>query len=221
METMGVLLLAVIAYFLWKIYNQREQEKNEVKTKEYFDKKERQEKDRQEKYPHLVGKIEESWLRLFADQAERGAPLLKMAWMLMLQGSVKIDLSEGSMKWDSLWDTSEELLEHLEKYHEGSTTAHEIALCTYWQIAAEAIEKLIEESPTKEMRSGRSSYTSEIEGEKLEVAPFTDIDKIAALFPKKANHPHKEISFFDERGSFPRKSKGSPMIKDKLKSLGL
>jgi hypothetical protein len=41
------------------------------------------------------------------------------------------------------------------------------------------------------------------------------------LFPKKANHPDKEISFFDEKGLFPRKSRGSIYIKEKLKTLGL
>lgn len=200
--------MAVIAYFLWKIYNQREQEKNEVKTKEYFDKKEWQEKECQKNYPHLVGNIEKSWLRVFADQAERGTPLLKEAWLLMIGPSTKMDLSEGSMKWDELWELSEELLEHLEKYHEGSTIEHEIAIVTYWQIAAEAADELIKENP-------------EIEGSKMEVEPYTNLSKIVSFFPKKDKHPAKEISFVDEKGSFPRKSKGSPIIQEKLKSLGL
>ena len=30
METIGIILLVVIAYFLWKIYNQREEEKRQI-----------------------------------------------------------------------------------------------------------------------------------------------------------------------------------------------
>ncbi len=79
--------------------------------------------------------------------------------------------------------------------------------------------KLIEESPNKEMRAGRA--TSPIEGENLEVAPYTNINKIVLLFPQKANHPDKEISLLDEKGVFPRESKGSAHIHEKMKALGL
>ncbi len=98
------------------------------------------------------------------------------------------------MKYDSLWNATKELLEHLEKFHEGSITEHEIALTTYWQLAATEMGKLIEENPnTGSLSSGR--HTSAVAGEKLEVAPFTDIEKITSLFPKKVNHPSHEISF--------------------------
>lgn len=205
METIGIILLALIAYFLWKIYNQREEDKSETRTKEYDE--ERESKLR-EKYPHLVGKLEGNWLEVFAHHAENNLPLLKLAFLLYLGESTKIDFSEGARKWDTLWDLSEELLEHLEKYHEGFIVEHEIAICAYWQIAAEAVGELVKENP-------------KIEGSKLEVEPFTNITKTASLFPKKDNHPDKEISFFDEKGLFPRKSNGSPIIKNKLKSLGL
>ncbi len=208
MESIGIILLAVIAYFLWKIYNQREEEKNEVRAKAYTEKKESEEKELREKYPHLAGKLEDNWLEVFASHHERGIPLLKLAFTLYLQESTKIDFSEGSLKWDTFWDLSEELLEHLEKYHEGSTIEHEIAIATYWQIAAEAVGKLTEKN-------------SVIEGSKLEVEPYTGITKIVSLFPKKAKHPAKEISFLDKKGSFPRESKGSSMIKDRLRDLGL
>ncbi|MBU1146573.1 hypothetical protein KKD80_03445 [Patescibacteria group bacterium] len=206
--TIGVILLAVIAYFLWKIYHQREEEKREDTVKAYNEEKELKKKEFAEKYPHLVGKLEGNWLQVFAHNAENGVPLLKLSFMLMLQESTKIDYSEGSMKWDTLWDCTEELLEHLEKFHEGSIVEHEIAVTAYWQVAAEAVGELVRENP-------------EIEGSKLEVEPYTNINKIALLFPKKANHPAEEISFLDEKGSFPRKSNGSAVIKDKLKSLGL
>ncbi len=204
METIGIILLAVIAYFLWKIYHQREQEKTDA----FLEKRASEKSKLREKYPHVAGKLEGNWFEVFASQAERGTPLLKMSFLLMLQASTKIDFSEGSMKWDSLWDCSAELLEHLEKYHEGSTTEHEIAVVTYWQMASEAVGELIKEN-------------SEIEGSKIEVEPYTNIEQIASLFPKKANHPAKEITFFDEKGSLPRKSKGSAAIKAKLEALGL
>jgi hypothetical protein len=107
-----------------------------------------------------------------------------------------------------MWDLTEELLEHLEKYHEGSVVEHEIAIAAYWQIAATEVEGLYKENP-------------EIEGNKLEVAPYTDIVNIVSLFPKKSNHPNKEMVFMDEKGVFPKKSEGSEHIKQKLRALGL
>lgn len=199
-----IILLAIIAYILWRIYRQREEE-IEKNTNEAWEKKQ---KEKLKDYPHLYGKLEGNWLEVFAHQTERGIPLLKMAFLLMLGESTKIEYSEGSMKWDSFWDCTEELLEHLEKYHEGSTIEHEIAICAYWQIAAESVGELIKENP-------------EIEGSKLEVEPYTNINKIASLFPRKADHPSDEISFFDENGRFPRKSEGSEYINTKLKALGL
>ncbi|MCX6742717.1 MAG: hypothetical protein NT116_00590, partial [Candidatus Parcubacteria bacterium] len=76
------------------------------------------------------------------------------------------------------------------------------------QIATEAVGELVKENP-------------EIEGRKLEVEPYTNIAKIVSLFPQKANHPAKEISFTDEKGVFPRESKGSAHVHEKLKALGL
>ncbi|QQG36695.1 MAG: hypothetical protein HYS17_02665 [Micavibrio aeruginosavorus] len=205
MDAIVVVLLVLIIYFLWKIYNQREEEKNELKAIEYQNQKEAELRD---KYPHLVGKLEKSWLDVFDRNAERGVSLLQVSFMLFLQESTKIDLSDGSLKWDNLWGLTEELLEHLEKFHKGSTIEHEIAVAHYWQKAAEAVGSLIEENP-------------EIEGAKLEVEPFTNICDIVSFFPKKDNHPDRELSFFDEKGSFPRESEGSAYIKERLKNLGL
>jgi len=220
MTNLIVILLAIIAYFLWKIYRQKEDEKEAIANEKFKAEREAEEKERFKNYPHLYNKLEGNWLEVFAHQVEIGIPLLKMAFMLMLGESTKIDFSEGSLKYDKLWLLTEELLEHLEKFHEGSVTEHEIAVCTYWQIAATEIGKLIEESPNKTMRPGKkpgSSYaTAPIEGKKIEVEPFTNITKIVSLFPKKANHPAEEISFLDDKGSFPRESKGSEVIKKKL-----
>ncbi len=208
MEILIVILLGIIAYILWRIFRQKEDEKTEIANEKSDVEYEQKKKERFKDYPHLYGKLEGNWLDVFSMHAENGTPLLKLAFLLMLGESTKIDYSEGSHKWDILWYSTEELLEHLEKYHEGSIVEHEIAIATYWQVAAEAVGKLIKESP-------------EIEGKKLEVAPYTDIEKIALLFPKKANHSAKEISFFNEDGSFPRESKSSPHIREKMKALGL
>lgn len=208
MTILIIIFLAIIAYFLWRIFRQREDEKDAIANEKADLEYEQRQKEKFKEYPHLYGKLEGNWLEVFASYAEKDIPLLKLSFMLMLQESTKIDYSEGSMKWDALWDCTAELLEHLEKFHEGTVIEHEIAITTYWQMAAEAVGKLIKENP-------------EIEGGKLEVAPFTNINKIASLFPKKSGHPHKEISFTAEDGSFPRKSNGSPYIREKLKALGL
>lgn len=197
------ILLAVIAFILWRIYRQREDERAEIVDEKFDAEWEQKQKEKFKDYPHLYGKLEGNWLDVFAGQAERGTPLLKLAFHLYLSESTKIDFSEGAQKWDTLWDLTEELLEHLEKFHEGSVVEHEIAVTTYWQIAAEAVGELIKENP-------------EIEGKKLETEPYTNISKIVLLFPKKANHPAKEISFSDEKGLFPRESKGSTYIHEKI-----
>ncbi len=208
MNTLAVILLAIIAFILWRIYRQREDEKNEIANEKLDVEWEQKRKEKFRDYPHLYEKLEGNWLEVFAHHSESGIPLLKIAFLLMLGESTKIDYSEGSMKWDSLWDCTKELLEHLEKFHKGSVVEHEIAVCTYWQIAAEAMGVLVKEN-------------SEIEGNKLEVEPYTNINKISSLFPKKDNHSANEISFFCENGSFPRESKGSTSIDEKMTTLGL
>lgn len=208
MNTLAVILLAVIAYILWRIYRQREDEKAEIANEKFDAEWEQKKKEEFKDYPHLYGKLEGNWLEVFATHAQNNIPLLKLIFYLYLGESTKMDYSDGSVRWDTLWDISEELLEHLEKYHEGSIIEHEIAVATYWQVAAEAMGELIKEN-------------SVVEGNKLEVDPFTNITKIVLLFPKKTNHPAQEISLLDEKGIFPRSSKGSAHIQEKLKALGL
>ncbi len=203
MSTLAIILLAVIAFILWRIYRQREQERAEVAAEKFEAKREQMEKEMRTKYPHVLNKLESNWDEVFIHHAERGAPLLNLAFLLYLGESTKIDLSEGSQKWDTLWDLTEELLEHLETYHEGSTTEHLIAVCAYWQVAAEAVGELVKENP-------------EIEGSKMEVEPYTSIAKITALFPKKSHHPDNEIMFHDPEGKFPRESKGAKSVHDRI-----
>lgn len=218
--TILYILLAIIAYFLYRIYKQKQGEIDKEESEKLDAEVEARRKEKFKDYPHLYGKLESVWLDVFAHHHKKGLPLLKIMFLLMIGESTKIDFSEGSLKFDSLWDATKELLEHLEKYHEGSTAEHEIALATYWQIAATAMGELVKENPnTNSLSSG--AHTSAVEGKKVEAPPFTDIEKIAALFPKKTNHPNKEITFFNADGSFPRESKGSPLIDKKLEALGL
>lgn len=213
--TLLYILLAIIAYILWRIYRQKEDEKEQIVNEKLDAEYEVKEKERFKDYPHLYGKLEDNWLEVFAHHAENNLPLLNLAFMLCLQESTKIDFSEGAQKWDTLWDLTEEILEDLEKHHEGTTTEHLIAVCTYWQIASEAMGKLIKENPnTGSLSSG--AHTSPIEGKKLEVEPYTNINKIISLFPKKSNHPAKELVFTDEKGNFPRESKGSKLIHGRI-----
>jgi len=215
METIIVILLAVVAYILWRIYRQKEDEKDAIYNEKLDAEHEQERKEKFKDYPYLYGKLEGNWLDVFAHHAENNLPLLNLAFMLYLQESTKIDFSEGAQKWDTLWDLTEEILEDLEKHHEGTATEHLIAVCTYWQIASEAMGELIKESPEK-TKTAKGNDSAPIEGKKLEVKPFTDIKNILSLFPKKANHPNKEMVFIDEKGNFPRESKGSKMIHERI-----
>jgi hypothetical protein len=220
--TILYILLAIIAYYIYRIYRQKEDEKDAIHNEKLDIEHERARKEKFKDYPHLFEKIDDSWIEVFSRQSNIDGKdyLLKSMFYLMLGESVKIDHSEGSMKYDSLFDATKELLEHLEKFHEGSVIEHEIALATYWQLAATKMGELVDERPnTKSLSSG--AHTAEVEGEELEKAPFTDIEKISELFPKKANHPADEISFFNKDGSFPRKSEGSALIDEKMEVLGV
>lgn len=214
------ILLAIIAFFLYRIYRQKEEEKERIASDKFEVEWEAKKKEEFKDYPHLYGKLEGNWLEVFSMHAKNPEHLLKAMFYLMLAESCKIDYSEGSLKYDELWDCTKELLEHLEKYHEGTITEHEIALCTYWQIAATEAEDLIEQSPEKHVSDSGKNWAP-IDGAKIEAEPFTNIEKIAALFPKKGNHPAEEITFFNLDGSFPKDSKGSDVIDEKMRALGL
>lgn len=217
--TLVIILLAIIAYILWKIYRQKEDEKEAIANEKFDAEWEQKKKEEYKDYPHLWGKLEGNWLEVFAHHHKNNLPLLKLMFFLMLGESTKIDYSEGSLKYDRLWDCSLELLEHLEKHHEGTVAEHEIALCAYWQVAAEKIDELIKQSPEKHLSDAGKEWAP-IDGNKLEVEPFTNIEKIASLFPKKDNHSEHEITFFDKDGSFPRESKGSEKMSEKLRAQG-
>ncbi len=223
MEILIVIILAIIAYYIYRIYRQKEDEKEAIADEKFDVEWEQKRKEKFKDYPHLFEKIDDSWIEVFSHQGDIDGKdyLLKSMFYLMLGESTKIDYSEGSMKYDSLFDCTKELLEHLEKFHEGSVIEHEIALATYWQLATTRMGELIKEKPNTKSLSDPDTHTSPIEGEELEKSPFTDIEKIVSWFPKKANHPDHEITFFNKDGSFPRESKGSTLIDKKMDVLGV
>ena len=176
------ILLAIIAFILWKIYRQKEDAKDTIYNEKLDVEHEQARKEKFKDYPHLFEKIDDSWIEVFSRQSNIDGKdyLLKSMFYLMLGESTKIDYSEGSVKYDSLFDATKELLEHLEKFHEGSVVEHEIALATYWQLAATKMGELVKENPnTGSLKSG--VHTSEVAGEKVEAEPFTDIEKIASF----------------------------------------
>lgn len=120
----------------------------------------------------------------------------------------KSDSVEVDLLFHSLWDITEELLEHLEKYHESTKYEYEIAINNYWRIVIEKSDSF----------AGEDTVTIK---KLFQSAPFTDIQNITSWFPKKSNHPDNEISFTDEKGMFLRESKGSILIHERLKALGL
>jgi hypothetical protein len=194
MDLILVILLATIAYFLWRIYSQRNEERIKTLTQEDA---ENRDSELAKKFPHLVGNIESNWIQVFESNSESGISILKLSWLSYEGESTKIDFSDGSFAWDNLWNLSEELLEHLEQFHEGSNLEHEIAISYYWQLAAEAMGDLVAENPV-------------IEGSKMEVEPFTNISKILSFFPKKDNDklPINVMRIIVIKISIPGTSKG-------------
>ena len=210
-NTLIVILLAVIAYILWRIFRQKEDEKAAVAQEKFDAEWEQKKKDEFKGYPHLFGKIDFGYLKLFGEMyVEKGLPHLKAAWYIYAReaNNTKQDVIEADQLWHGLWDVTEELLEHLEKYHESSKYEFEIAILNYWQVVSLQADSLI----------GMDAETIK---KTFQSAPFTDILEIPSWFPKKSNHPDHELSFRGEGGLFPRESKGSALVQEKLKALGL
>ena len=83
-----LIALAIIAYLLWRIYRQREDEKIDEVTREV---REEERKAWERKYPNLIDNVDFTLLRVLDLQVEGGAPLLKLAWLLYVGGSTKIE----------------------------------------------------------------------------------------------------------------------------------
>jgi hypothetical protein len=208
--TLIYILLAIIAYILWRIYRQKEDEKQQIANEKFEAEWEQNKKEEFKDYPHLIGNVNYTWLELFGKlYVEKGMPHLKAAWYIYVKeaNNTKLDMEVDGL-FDSLWDLSEELLEHLEKYHESTKYEYEIAIIAYWQNAAEKAGEFI----GKDLETIKDMFQS---------SPFTDIQKIPSWFPKKSDHPATEISFSDEKSVFPRESVGSEIVKQKLKDFGL
>ena len=215
--TLVYILLAIIAYILWRIYQQKEEEKEQIANEKFDAEWEVKKKEEFKDYPHLIGKVDYTWLELFGRlyvETDKnhpgrwqngGSPHLNAAFMMYLKeaNNTKLDIIEVDHLFDSLWDLTEEFIEHLEKYHESTKYEYEIAIISFWQLVAQEAESFM----GKDFEVIKKMFQS---------TPFTDIEKIASWFPKKDNHPDKEILFRDENGNFPRESKGSKLIHDRI-----
>jgi len=200
------ILLAIIAYYIYRIYRQREDERELISNKKFETEWETNKKEEFKDFPNLIGRIDYTWLELFGKlYVEKDFPHLNAAFMLYLKeaNNTKLDIIEVDHLFDSLWDLTEELLEHLEKYHESNKYEYEIAIITFWQLVAQEAESFI----GKDFETIKKMFQS---------APFTDIEKITSWFPKKDNHPVEELSFRDKDGNFPRKSEGSKIIHKRI-----
>lgn len=205
MSTIVVILLGVIAYILWKIYRQKEEEKEQTINEKLETEWAANEREEFKDYPHLIGNIDYAWLKLFGKlYVEKGMSHLNAAFLMYLKESnnTKLDM-EVDVLFSSVWDLTEELLEHLEKYHVSTKYEYEIAIITYWQLIAQEADSFV----GKDLDSIKEAFQS---------APFTDIEKISSWFPRKDDHSGEEISFTDENGNFPRESKGSTLIHDRI-----
>ncbi len=203
--TILYILLAIIAYYIYRIYRQKEDEKEAIANEKFDAEWEAKKKEEFKAFPHLTGKVDYTWIELFGKlYVEKNLPHLNAAFMMFLKeaNNTKLDM-EVDRLFESLWDLTEELLEHLEKYHESTKYEYEIAIITFWQIVTQEAESFL----GKDVETITRMFQS---------APFTDIEKISSWFPKKDNHPDKEISFRDEQGNFLRKSEGSKIIRDRI-----
>lgn len=211
------ILLAIIAYYICRIYRQKEDEREAIADEKYDAEYEARKKEEFKDFPHLIGNVDYTWLELFGRlyvETDKnhpgrwqngGSPHLNAAFMMYLKeaNNTKLDIMEVDHLFESLWDLTEELLEHLEKYHESTKWEYEIAIIAFWQQAAQEAESFM----GKDFEAIKKMFQS---------APFTDIEKITSWFPKKDNHPHEEILFRDENGNFPRESKGSEMVHKRI-----
>src|SRR5580698_943423 len=104
------ILLVIIAYILWRIYRQKEDEKEVIANEKADAEYKHNRKEKFKDYPYLFEKIDDSWIQVFDSQVKNGIPLLKIMFILMVHESTKIDYSDGSLKYDSLWNATKELL---------------------------------------------------------------------------------------------------------------
>lgn len=215
METAIVILLAVIAYILWKSLKLKEQEREEHLAAEWDREQKNKAEATRQKYPYITGKANPNWIELFGERINDSSRerLLKMAWLLYM-GELKNVPHEGELivseiDYDNLWCLTEELYEHLEKYHQGNKIEKMIALAAYWQEAATKVGEIFEINP---------KFTNT----EFDKPPFTDLEKIVHWFPKNTDHPVEEFSCRESKtGKFPRGSSGSEYTHEEMKRQGV
>ncbi len=191
----------------------KQEELGEARSKAYDEEKKKEFREKyQEKYPHLVGKIENNWLELFGGMyVEKGLPHLRAAQNIYLKAdnNTKQDNEVDFLLCD-LWDLTNILLEHLEKYHESNEYEYEIAVVHYWQQVATEAESFDGEN------------NQEVIQRKFQNPPYTDLQEIISWFPRKKNHPKSEIKFNfsyvnKKPGPLPRKNEFPDYIQKELK----
>jgi hypothetical protein len=194
----------------------KQEEAEEARNKTYQEESEKGFREKyQGKYPHLVGKIENSWLEVFGGEPylkmSVSHPQLRAAQMMYIKAdnNTKQDNEVDFILCD-LWDLTNILLEHLEKYHESNEYEYEIAIVMYWQLVVTEAESFTGENDVEVIRR------------KFQSPPYTDLQEIVSWFPKKKNHPKSEIKFNfiyvnKKPGPLPRKTKFPDFIDKKLK----
>ena len=89
------IILAIIAYYIYRIYRQKEDEKDAIYNEKLDVEHEQARKEKFKDYPHLFEKIDDSWIEVFSRQSNIDGKdyLLKSMFYLMLGESTKIDYS--------------------------------------------------------------------------------------------------------------------------------
>jgi hypothetical protein len=164
MEIIVIVLLGVIAYMLWRIYHQKEEEKiaNEMKQRSEFEKSKSdaadetnyqwKKEDFGKDYPNLIENMNWASLKTYGrDFFKMGYNPLSVACNIYLKEANhskhsslnRIASRELDELFYSLWNLSEELLEHLEKYHKSTKYEYEIAILNYWSLVAKGSDSLV------------------------------------------------------------------------------
>ncbi len=67
--TLLYIILAIIAYYIYRIYRQRQNEIDAIAGEKADAEYEKRRKERFKDYPHLIDKIDDSWIEVFSRQS--------------------------------------------------------------------------------------------------------------------------------------------------------
>lgn len=70
MEILLIILLVIIAYILWRIYRQKEDEKDAIYNEKLDTEHEQARKEKFKDYPHLIGNMDDSYLEIYGHRKE-------------------------------------------------------------------------------------------------------------------------------------------------------